>query len=638
MILQEGQTLGAYSIVQQLGAGGMATVYKAYHARLDRHVAIKVMHESFRQDPTFIARFEREARVVAKLEHPNIVPIYDFSDEQGQVYIVMKFIEGRTLKNRLSAGALALDEIDRIMTPVAAALTYAHTQGVLHRDIKPANIMIDNNGTPYLTDFGLARIAQSGESTLSTDMMLGTPHYISPEQAQGVRDLDGRTDVYSLGVILYELLVGRVPFIADTPYAIVHDHIYKPLPNPREINPEITPAIEKVLLKALAKERNDRYTTPDEMMTAYRAALNAETLDDASRVLSWSEARAKFNYSGSGTPPGGRAKVTEPDKPKRGTEPTEAQGEQMLSAPAAFADHMFDAALERIPEEDVRTREKVSQAREKARLAIQKTGKGLQFDLSFDPSDEAEDDELKMPADDEKGKMFVESNPFDEASIRKRVEQRFKDRRDFFGHIVAFALVNAMLWIAFSGQWWMAFVTFGWGAGLFAHAVETLMNTSQRDTRMEQLINEQMYQRYGDDWMNTVSQKEYKKVRKQVREPFHKREEFIQHLGVFVMINLMLALAFGFPWWQIFVFFGWGIGLVTHGFEALFSSPQRQRSREALIQREVDLARQQMSGAYEKPKHKLKNESLDADLPVRMTRDGEFTDSFVEEIDKRTRR
>lgn len=260
MALVEGQMIGQYRIDRQLGSGGMATVYRAYHARLNRMVAIKVMHQAFVQDRGFIARFEREAQIVASLEHPNIVPIYDFAEHEGQPYLVMKYIEGRTLKTLMEReDGVSLDLILRILPPLADALDYAHRRGVLHRDIKPSNIILDKDGTPYLTDFGLARLAQLGESTLSSDVLLGTPHYISPEQAQGQRDLDHRTDLYSFGIVIYELLVGRVPFSADTPFAVIHDHIYRPVPLPSSINPDIPPAVEKVLLKALAKAPGDRY-------------------------------------------------------------------------------------------------------------------------------------------------------------------------------------------------------------------------------------------------------------------------------------------------------------------------------------------------------------------------------------------
>ncbi len=267
-----GENVGPYRIVAQLGSGGMATVYKAYHAALDRYVAIKVLHPAFKEDPTFLARFQREARIVARLEHPHIVPVYDFSEHGGQPYLVMRFIEGETLKARLQAHPLSLSEVMDVMRPVCQALTYAHEQDVLHRDIKPSNILLTPNGGVFLTDFGLARIAQAGESTLTRDTMVGTPQYISPEQARGKADLDARTDIYSLGVVLYELLVGRVPYQADTPYAVVHDHIFTPLPMPRSLNPNLSEPLERVLLKALAKERDDRYATVAEMLAALEKA------------------------------------------------------------------------------------------------------------------------------------------------------------------------------------------------------------------------------------------------------------------------------------------------------------------------------------------------------------------------------
>lgn len=282
MVLRIGEQVGPYKITEQLGQGGMATVYKAYHAQLDRSVAIKVMHQNFLEDETFVTRFKREARIVAKLEHPHIVPIYDFNEYDKQPYLVMKYIEGKTLKAHLQQGALPLNDILHIINAVGGSLAYAHRQGILHRDIKPSNIVIDTDNTPYLTDFGLARLAAAGESTMSENMLLGTPHYISPEQARGVKEIDGRTDIYSLGVVLYELLVGRVPFTADTPFAIIHDHIYTPLPLPSRINPEIPPIIEEVLLMALAKRPEDRYASADEMVNDLRDAIEEANLKELS--------------------------------------------------------------------------------------------------------------------------------------------------------------------------------------------------------------------------------------------------------------------------------------------------------------------------------------------------------------------
>lgn len=268
-----GEQIGGYEIIDQLGQGGMATVYKAYHAQLDRHVAIKVIHPNFSDDESFVSRFSREAQIVAKLEHPNIVPVYDYNKHENRPYLVMKYIEGETLKERLNKSALPIEEIMHIMSGVAHALTYAHNQGVLHRDVKPSNIVLDKNGHPYLTDFGLARMVKAGQSTLSADMLLGTPHYISPEQAKGQKEIDGRTDVYSFGVVLYELFVGDVPYTADSYYAIINDHINTPTPVPSLINPEIPDEISDVLIKVMAKKPAQRYETADLAMTELSKAV-----------------------------------------------------------------------------------------------------------------------------------------------------------------------------------------------------------------------------------------------------------------------------------------------------------------------------------------------------------------------------
>ncbi len=270
MSFNVGENVGPYRIVEQLGQGGMATVYKAFHAALDRYVALKALHPAFGEDPNFQARFQREARLVAKLEHPHIVPVYDYAEHEGRPYLVMKFIEGDTLKPRLAKGPLNSAEIMAVVESVGSALAYAHKQGILHRDIKPSNVLIGLDGNIWLADFGLARIAQAAELTLSSDMIMGTPQYISPEQAMGEKKLDEGTDIYSFGVMLYEMVVGRVPFNADTPFAIIHDHIYSPLPLPRTINPKVPEPVERVLLKALAKDRTDRYSDVDSLVQAFK--------------------------------------------------------------------------------------------------------------------------------------------------------------------------------------------------------------------------------------------------------------------------------------------------------------------------------------------------------------------------------
>ncbi|HFE66997.1 MAG TPA: serine/threonine protein kinase, partial [Chloroflexi bacterium] len=240
MAFETGSQVGQYIIEEKLGQGGMATVYKARHQRLDRHVAIKVLHPAFKDDESFLRRFTREAQVVARLEHPNIVPVYDFAEFEGHPYLVMRYVDGETLKDAESRGQLSLTEINRIAQAVADALDYAHRQGVLHRDVKPSNILLTKGGGVYMADFGLARMTQAGESTMSQDMIMGTPQYISPEQAKGVKELDGRTDVYSFGIVVYEMLTGQVPFQSDTGYSIIHAQIFDPPPNPSSINDKIS--------------------------------------------------------------------------------------------------------------------------------------------------------------------------------------------------------------------------------------------------------------------------------------------------------------------------------------------------------------------------------------------------------------
>jgi tRNA A-37 threonylcarbamoyl transferase component Bud32/DNA-binding beta-propeller fold protein YncE/tetratricopeptide (TPR) repeat protein len=324
-----GENVGPYRIIEQLGQGGMATVFKAYHAGLDRYVAIKVMHPAFKQDPTFLARFQREARVVAKLDHPNIVPIYDYAEHNGNPYLVMKFIEGETLKARLSRGPLTRDEGLRVVDAVGKALAYAHARGILHRDIKPSNILLCPDGAIYLADFGLARIAQAGESTLSNEMLLGTPHYISPEQARGEWNLDAGTDIYSFGVVLYEMVVGRVPFNADTPFSIIHDHIYTPLPLPQKINPRVPDNVQRILLKALAKDRADRYATVEELATSFLRAVSgpptAAARTDAAETLAGEplkqaalsgEAKGGAGRTGQPPPPAPVAVEANPGEPR----------------------------------------------------------------------------------------------------------------------------------------------------------------------------------------------------------------------------------------------------------------------------------------------------------------------------------
>ena len=312
MAFVSGENVGPYRIMEKLGRGGMATVFKAYHASLDRYVALKVLHPAFLEDPNFLARFQREARLVAKLEHPGIVPVYDFAEHEGQPYLVMKYINGETLKALLNCGRLSVEEIWSVVEAVGAGLAHAHNEGILHRDIKPSNVLVATNGKMYIADFGLARIAQMGESTLSSDMIMGTPQYISPEQAKGDKDIDNGTDIYSFAVMLYEMVVGQVPFNADTPFSIIHDHIYSPLPLPHLINPSVPDEVERVLLKALAKERADRYENVETLTQAFKKAWEDSSVDMAEVTMT-----SPIRYVAPAIPPT-QAPTIPPEEPLEG--------------------------------------------------------------------------------------------------------------------------------------------------------------------------------------------------------------------------------------------------------------------------------------------------------------------------------
>ena len=271
--LQPGQMLGPYRIINKIGQGGMATVYKAYQPSMDRHVAIKVLPAQLADSPEFVKRFQQEARIIARLEHPHILPVFDFGEDNGITYFVMRYFDAGTLKDKMAAGPLPLQEIDRIFTQLADALGYAHARGIIHRDLKPANALVDADGNLFLTDFGIAKLLESASPRLTqTDAILGTPAYISPEQARA-DPVDQRSDIYSLGIILYEMVTGQVPYTADTPLAVILKHVSDPLPLPSMVKTDIPPAIEQVILKALAKNPNDRFATTAEFVSAWKRAL-----------------------------------------------------------------------------------------------------------------------------------------------------------------------------------------------------------------------------------------------------------------------------------------------------------------------------------------------------------------------------
>ena len=279
-----GSNLGSYRIIEQIGMGGMATIYKGFDPSMERYVAIKVLPSHFNESPEFVERFKREARVIANLEHPNILPVYSYGEQDGITYIAMRYLPAGTLKNLLEKGKLSLSDIAKLIREIASALDFAHDRDVIHRDIKPSNILIDQSGIAYLMDFGLAKIMAGSTDLTTSGAILGTPDYIAPEQALG-QEITSKADIYALGVMLYEMVTGRVPFQADTPMAVAFKHVHDPLPLPREINPDISYAVENIILKALAKDPLNRYERANDLSNAFAKEVKIKSFGASKELL-----------------------------------------------------------------------------------------------------------------------------------------------------------------------------------------------------------------------------------------------------------------------------------------------------------------------------------------------------------------
>jgi len=307
-----GMRLGSYQIIEQIGQGGMATVFKAYQPSMDRYVAIKILPSHFTQDKSFVGRFTQEARTLARLEHPHILPVHDYGEQEGITYLVMRCIEAGTLKDLIRGeGPMELEETARLLGQVGRALDYAHSQGVVHRDIKPSNVLIDPQGNTFLTDFGIAKLVAETAQFTASGAVIGTPAYMSPEQGMG-RPVDHRSDIYSLGVVLYEMVTGRVPFEAETPLAVMVKHVNDPLPLPRQIKPEVPAAVERVILKAMAKAPNDRFQSAREMVDTLAAAVAARPVEIAPQPVAAGAAEATTLFRGPSTPTPPPADATPP--------------------------------------------------------------------------------------------------------------------------------------------------------------------------------------------------------------------------------------------------------------------------------------------------------------------------------------
>lgn len=276
-----GRQIGGYEILDVIGQGGMATVYRARQMSMQRIVALKVLPRQLMQDDTYMQRFHREVEIVSRLEHRNIVPVHDFGEFEGQPYIVMRYLPAGSVDDLLGQSPLAFDLALKIVEQIAPALDYAHNKGVLHRDLKPSNILMDENGDAYLTDFGIARVLSENQGGISitTRHVVGTPAYMSPEQAQG-QPLDNRSDIYALGVMLFEMTTGQRPFHADTPYGVAVLQVTAAPPSPRALNPQIPPALEHVIHRTLKKKPAERYHSAVALAEAARRAVDGVSVHD----------------------------------------------------------------------------------------------------------------------------------------------------------------------------------------------------------------------------------------------------------------------------------------------------------------------------------------------------------------------
>ena len=288
MIIKGTKINDRYSIIRTLGEGGMANVYLAYDTILDRNVAVKVLRGDLASDEKFVRRFQREALSASNLYHPNIVQIYDFDQEDGQYYIVMEYVEGKTLKKKIKRrGSLTITEVIDIMSQLTDGMAHAHDSYIIHRDIKPQNIMILDNGMIKITDFGIAMALNSTQLT-QTNSVMGSVHYLPPEQAAG-RGSTIRSDIYSMGILMYELLTGSVPYKGDNAVEIALKHLKEPLPSIREKLPELPQSIENIILKATAKNPQNRYKDAREMHQDIITAMDESRINEPKYVYPYKD-------------------------------------------------------------------------------------------------------------------------------------------------------------------------------------------------------------------------------------------------------------------------------------------------------------------------------------------------------------
>ncbi len=560
MTWRVGDVVGGYRIESLLGIGGFGAVYLATHVRLGRQVAIKALHANHITNEEFLARFEREARIVAALEHPNITPVYDFDEVNNSPYLVSKYIEGETLKERMRHAGPTPAEIIDMMDAIASALDYAHEQGVLHRDVKANNVMLDTDGTPYLMDFGLARIMASGDSSLSVNMIIGTPNYMAPELVVGDGPQTASADIYSLGVMLYEMVVGRVPFEGETAYATLHKQVNEAPPLPSDLNPEVPVQVEQVLLRALEKDPAQRYATASELAAAFKTAVQQSGLEALSPERS-------SVFATRTQPPSATAIVPQPGKPKR---------------------ELADSS----------------------------------------------DVMLLLDGEESYGNL-----PQTEI-VRRRLAKRQGEMFGFVMHALAYIVVNTIIISssAADGDFGPnAFITaFAWGAGLAAHGVHFALQTKRSIQRLYRRFNAFMQDAYSPDWRAVVAPAEIDAQWHRAKKRAQEWEGFWAHAAVYAMINIMFWVIWSDDvaetgqiefMWPLIVNLAWGVGLVSHGLVTRYG--KGSRASDAGI--DAELAMMQNLGSSQVKRKHLERES------VRLTEDGEFTESMVTELEDERR-
>lgn len=278
------QIFGQYEILEVIGKGGMAKVYRARQLNIERYVAVKIMSSAFSDQKEFRDRFKQEADVFAKLEHPYILPIYDYGEQDEHLFLVVRLMEGGTLENFVRGKELPLDDLDRLVNQIAQALDFAHENNIIHRDLKPNNVLLDKFGNASLMDFGIAKIVSGAQAT-NVSTMLGTPAYMSPEQWR-MEGIDGRADIYSLGVMIYEMLTGRMPFSGKTPYHLMYAHLNEEPQLPSTLFPGLSDEIDAVVLRALAKDPDARYQTAGDLSEDLSSAIRTESQDARGNLIS----------------------------------------------------------------------------------------------------------------------------------------------------------------------------------------------------------------------------------------------------------------------------------------------------------------------------------------------------------------